>query len=65
MANITDQYDKDCGCKKCSTWATCRKYSCGCVTVEIHEDSKRCDECTDFSGKKKYCGQPGHPKNHN
>ncbi len=64
MAEITRQYDEDCGCRKCSTWATITEYSCGCVTVDIHQDSNPCDECTDFTGKKEYCDQSGYPTNH-
>lgn len=65
MSDIRSKYDEDCGCRKCSTWVTITEYYCGCVTVDIHQDSNPCDECTDFSGKREYCGQSGHPDSHN
>lgn len=64
MARETANYDKDCGCGRCSTWASFTEYSCGCVRVEIHDDRDPCDECTDFSGKREHCGQGGHPDDH-
>ena len=64
MASITDREKRDCGCGRCSTWAEITEYDCGCVTVEIFDDRDPCDECTDFSGKRRYCGESGHPDNH-
>lgn len=64
MASVVHDTKEDCGCGTCSTWADISEYSCGCVTVEIYNDSDRCDECTDFSGKREYCGQSGHPEGH-
>lgn len=64
MAKIISKYDEDCGCNKCSTWATITEYSCGCVEVYIHNDSDPCDECTDFSGMRENCGESGDPENH-
>lgn len=64
MADVIERYKEDCGCRKCSTWAEITEYECGCVTVEIFEDTSPCEECTDFSGKREYCGQSGHPEDH-
>jgi len=54
----------DCGCRKCGTWAEITRYDCGCVRVEIYNDRNPCAECTDFSGKRRRCGQSGHPDGH-
>lgn len=64
MAYIKNEYTEDCACNDCNTWATITEYSCGCVTVEIHRDREPCDRCTDFSGKKEYCDESGHPSGH-
>ncbi|MCX6351028.1 MAG: hypothetical protein NTX03_04100 [Bacteroidetes bacterium] len=45
-------WTEKCGCRKCDTYAVFTKYDCGCIRVEIYNDSKRCAECTDFSGKR-------------
>ncbi|HZV69739.1 MAG TPA: hypothetical protein VFG10_09350 [Saprospiraceae bacterium] len=64
MARINSEYNEDCGCRKCSTWATIAEYTCGCVTVNVHQDTSPCDECTDFSGRRESCGQSGYPEDH-
>jgi hypothetical protein len=48
-----EQYTKDCGCRKCGTYADITVYYCGCVEVVIYNDRNPCDECTDFSGKRR------------
>jgi hypothetical protein len=55
---------EDCGCRKCSTWATITEYECGCVEVDVHLDRSPCDECTDFSGMERRCGQSGRADDH-
>lgn len=64
MARMIREYDKDCGCGRCSTWAHIEEYACGCVKVDIHNDRAPCAECTNFSGRREYCGRSGHPDNH-
>lgn len=64
MSRISRQYNEDCGCRRCNTWAEITEYDCGCVTVEIYNNRDPCDECTDFSGKREYCGESGHPDGH-
>lgn len=54
----------DCGCGRCSTWAEITEYGCGCIEVDIFDDRGPCDECTDFTGKRRYCGESGHPESH-
>ena len=49
---VVDSYTENCGCKKCDTYAEITVYDCGCVRVEIYNDTKRCVECTDFSAKR-------------
>ena len=51
------EYNEDCGCRRCSTWATITKFECGCVDVDIHNDTDPCDECTDFSGMNNTCSE--------
>lgn len=66
MSEIIERYKEDCKCRRkgCLTWAEITAYKCGCVTVEIFDDDDPCDECTDFSGKREYCEQSGHPDYH-
>jgi hypothetical protein len=49
---IKEQYTKKCGCNTCITYAEIIKYYCGCVKVVIYNNSQRCGQCTDFSGKR-------------
>jgi hypothetical protein len=64
MADETNSYTEECGCRRCSTSATFTEYDCRCVTVEIHDDDDPCDECSRFSSRREYCGQSGHPDSH-
>jgi hypothetical protein len=64
MSRLEREYDQDCGCRRCGTWAHIEEYGCGCMRVDIHNDSDPCDECTDFSGMREHCGQSGHPDGH-
>ncbi len=61
MEYVISKRTEDCGCRRCDTYATITEWSCGCVEVEIYQDSKRCDECTDFAAKRESCGKPGRP----
>ena len=62
MARVTDSRTDDCGCRRCSTYAKIKEWSCGCVEVDIYNDADPCDECTDFSGMREDCGQSGDPE---
>lgn len=64
MAHIESQREKGCACGSCPTSATVTKYSCGCVTVEIHDETDPCDDCSNLSGLAEECGQSGDPENH-
>jgi hypothetical protein len=64
MARIVSDRKEPCGCRRCGTYARITKWSCDCIQVSIYNDKDPCKECTDFSGKRHRCGQPGHPENH-
>lgn len=64
MARIVRERHEDCGCRRCGTSAKITDYACGCVTVRVYNDRDPCAECTNFSGKKRYCSKPGHPDGH-
>lgn len=62
MADVIKKYDEDCACEPdCPTSATITEWSCGCVEVEIHNDTPQCTGCSDFSGMRESCGKSGHP----
>lgn len=62
MATIDNEYDVDCSCDShCPTSATVTEWSCGCVSVVIHDASIPCSGCSDFSGMRSACGKSGHP----
>jgi hypothetical protein len=46
---IKNKYTKDCGCKRCDTYAVITEFECGCVKVEIYNDKAPTAECTNFS----------------
>lgn len=41
-----------CACRQCGTSAILERYDCGCVRVQIINDSRRGSTCTNFSGMK-------------
>ena len=53
--SVKDTWTKECGCRKCDTYAEFTEYYCGRIEVDIVNDTEPCDECTDFSGKRRYC----------
>ena len=62
MANVVDRRRQDCRCKHgCPTHAIITKYECGCVDVEIFNDSTRGSDCSNFSGMRRRCGKDGRP----
>lgn len=62
MASIVSEREESCRCKHgCVTAARIIKWSCGCVKVEIHNDSPRGRDCTNFSAMRRQCGKSGHP----
>ncbi len=64
MAHVKDRRTEDCRCNRCSTYSKIIEWSCGCVEVDIYNNSDPCDDCTDFSGMRKDCGQSGSPDDH-
>lgn len=65
MAKMLERSEQRCRCKHgCPTSATLQRWSCGCRTVEIHNDRERGSDCTNFSAMKQYCGKSGWPDNH-
>lgn len=61
MAHKLDTWIETCRCCKCR--ARFIKWSCGCLTVEILDESKTgwCSDCDNFSSRKEYCGKSGWP----
>ena len=49
---VVDTWTEECGCRKCDTYAEFTEYSCGCIRVEIFNDSERCEQCNDFSSRR-------------
>ena len=64
MARVTDRKTEDCRCNQCGTYAKITEWSCGCVEVDIHNNSDPCSDCTDFSGMRNDCGQSGSSDDH-
>ena len=63
MATVENRYTKHCECVHgCRTSATITEWSCGCVTVDVHDDSVPGSDCTDFSGMREHCGKSGSPE---
>ena len=62
MATIVNTYTAGCSCgPDCPTTADVTVWSCGCVGVEIQNDSSKCGGCSDFTGMRESCGKSGHP----
>ena len=64
MAKIVRDYKENCGCRRCGTWAHISEFACNCVKVTVYNDRDPCDECTNFSRRREFCGQSGDPRNH-
>jgi len=63
MAAILSREHFRCECRHgCTTSALITEWSCGCVEVEIIDDSMAGSDCTDFSGRRESCGKPGSPR---
>lgn len=62
MAEVERRYREQCACKHdCPTYGDVIEWSCGCVQVEIHWDTSKGRDCTDFSGKRSHCSRPDRP----
>ena len=63
MASIVTRKYQGCKCqhKGCKTGAVVTKWTCGCVTVDVKNNTKRCSHCTDFSKLVRSCGKKGKP----
>ena len=46
---IKDIYTEECSCKKCDVYAEITEFHCGCVDVQIFNESTKSDKCIDFS----------------
>jgi len=61
MADVIYTWIEKCSC--CGCRAKFIKWSCGCVTVEILDESETgwCSDCDNFSSRKESCGKSGWP----
>ena len=59
MAHITDTETKSCRCNDCDTSAKITTWSCGCVEVDICNNSDPCSDCSNFSDLRERCGDSG------
>ncbi len=65
MAQIVEKWHQHCRCKHgCPTSATLIRWTCSCVTVEIHNNRDRGSDCTNFTAMKRYCSKSGWPDGH-
>jgi len=61
MAYIVSTKEKDCECSSgnCPTSATITKFSCGCVRVDVHNDTDPCPDCSRLSDMEENCSEGG------
>ena len=64
MARLIATEIKTCTVKGCRTRAKFQRWSCGCVEVEICDESNPCPQCSDYSALRERCGQKGSPESH-
>ncbi len=64
MASVRNTEERDCRCGSCPTSATITTYDCGCVTVELHDETSPCEDCSNLSGEAVDCGESGDPETH-
>jgi hypothetical protein len=63
MAHLQSNEIVRCICSpSCSTKARIKHWDCGCMEVDIINDSNACSDCTDFSGMESHCGESGYPR---
>ena len=62
MAELESEEIEECSC--CGCRAEIKRFSCGCVKVEILDESETgwCSDCDNFSHLAHHCGKSGDPE---